>query len=74
MVAAEIRRSVAQRITDPRPGRSDRWTAANVRRALSAYRDANNRLPTKRELNTDPNLPSYTMVRKRLGDRPLSLF
>jgi hypothetical protein len=48
------------------------WSEAAVRAALHFFREAHGRLPTKRELNSDPKLPHYTTCRRNLGPSPLT--
>jgi hypothetical protein len=63
--------TVAPRIPGSTP---EGWSPAAIRAALYFFRAEHGRLPTKRELNSDPTLPHYTTCVRKLGPSPLTSF
>jgi hypothetical protein len=71
LLAVELRAATRQRTPDARAPRAT-WTRAAIMEALDAYQHEHGRLPSKSDCNTDPALPAYTLLRRKLGPSPLS--
>jgi hypothetical protein len=68
--AEGLRESIRQRKPDP-TFTARTWTEAAVVGAAAAYRRRHGRLPSKHDLNTNPDLPHYTTVYRLFGQRPM---
>jgi hypothetical protein len=53
------------------PPKNGPWTFEKINAVIRAYESQHGRRPTKAEFNSDPTLPFYTEVRRKLGPNPL---
>lgn len=70
-LSTELRRSLATKKPDPIE-EDPTWTRGRILRALDAYYREHGDLPTATRCNARPDLPSYTIMTRKLGPRPLS--